>query len=148
MLPLIKHGILFLLLLSQETVAGGRQDNSMSLEAITERLAPVGKVNIAGEQSARVARPPQSVITPFTGKTIYQRVCRDCHATGEVRSPRVGNYEAWAPRLAKGYPNLYENAINGFNFMPPKGTCDECSEAEVKAAVKYMVEQSIHSSKH
>jgi len=147
MLQLVKCGILFLLLVSMDIFAGSRQDNSMSIKAITKRLEPIAKVNIAGEQSATV-EIPQPTITPSTGKAIYQRICSDCHATGEVRSPKVGSHKAWAPRLAKGYHNLYENAINGINFMPPKGTCDECSDEEIKAAVRYMVEQSIHPLGH
>jgi cytochrome c5 len=37
---------------------------------------------------------------------------------------------------------LFEHAIKGFNSMPPKGTCADCSDDEIKGAVKYMVDKS------
>jgi cytochrome c5 len=37
---------------------------------------------------------------------------------------------------------LVSNAINGLNAMPPKGLCMTCSDADLKAAVEYMVSQS------
>lgn len=119
-------------------------DNSMSVEAIAHRLEPVGKVNIEMEQQLKIAPPKVSAVSPLTGKNIYQKICSDCHATGEVRSPRFGDSKAWSARTAKGLNTLYEHALEGFKFMPPKGTCDRCSDDEIKAAVRYMVEQSKH----
>jgi len=29
--------------------------------------------------------------------------------------------------------------LNGFNVMPPKGTCMACSEAELQAAIDYLI---------
>lgn len=143
--------ISLLLLLSMKHWAASHDDSSMTPNAIAKRLEPVGRVSVAGEQNpASKTRPLQAVINQVTGKRIYQRICSDCHATGEVRSPRFGSRRAWLARYAKGYDSLYEHAINGFNFMPPKGTCDECADEEIKAAVRYMVEQSIpiHGSDH
>jgi cytochrome c5 len=58
----------------------------------------------------------------------------------------VGNAAAWAPRIAAGADSLYANAINGFQgtsgVMPGKGGNSALSDAEVKAAVDYMVSQS------
>lgn len=137
-------GFLLLLgLLFDSVYAGLRPDTAMSIEAIAQRIEPIGKVNIKGESPVTAVTAKPAPITAATGKLIYQRICSDCHATGEVRSPRFGSYQAWAPRYAKGYDILDEHALEGFNFMPPKGTCDECSAAEIKAAVRYMVEHSI-----
>ena len=41
-------------------------------------------------------------------------------------------------RLAKGMDATLQNAINGINAMPPKGTCANCSDDELMAAIKYM----------
>jgi cytochrome c5 len=57
-------------------------------------------------------------------------------------SPKFGSAADWAPRAAKGLDTLYTHALGGFNSMPPKGTCAACSDDEIKAAVKYMVENS------
>ena len=57
-------------------------------------------------------------------------------------SPKFGVAADWAPRIAKGLETLNTHAIAGFNAMPAKGTCAACTDAEIKAAVKYMVDGS------
>lgn len=76
------------------------------------------------------------------GKAIYQQVCAACHATGAAGSPKTGDKEAWAPRIATGMDALYASAINGKGVMPPKGGRADISDADIKAAVDYMVSQS------
>ncbi|MFP3459052.1 c-type cytochrome, partial [Psychrobacter sp. SIMBA_152] len=44
----------------------------------------------------------------------------------------------WAPRIAKGKDTLLDHAINGFNAMPPRGTCMDCSDDEISAAIDFM----------
>jgi len=39
---------------------------------------------------------------------------------------------------ASGLDGLLAKAITGLNAMPPKGTCGECSDAELKAAIQKM----------
>jgi cytochrome c5 len=52
----------------------------------------------------------------------------------------------WATRIAKGLETLYANAVNGVQgsagVMPAKGGNPALSNAEVKAAVDYMLTQS------
>jgi cytochrome c5 len=76
------------------------------------------------------------------GQKIYQTSCHVCHATGVAGAPKLGDKEAWAPRIATGMDALLTSAINGKNAMPPKGTCMSCSDADLKAAIEYMVSQS------
>jgi cytochrome c5 len=54
----------------------------------------------------------------------------------------LGDKEAWAPRIATGVDAMLAVAIQGKNAMPPKGACMSCSDAELKAAIEYMVSQS------
>ena len=54
----------------------------------------------------------------------------------------MGDAAAWAPRIAQGIDTLLANATNGKNAMPPKGLCMECSEAELKGAIEYMISKS------
>ncbi|MEY3007213.1 MAG: hypothetical protein RI942_1555, partial [Pseudomonadota bacterium] len=51
---------------------------------------------------------------------------------------------AWAPRIAKGMDALYASGINGVagTSMMAKGGCMSCSDAEIEAAVDYMVASS------
>lgn len=76
------------------------------------------------------------------GQKTYQTFCQACHATGVAGAPKTGDKEAWAPRIAKGDDALFESVKNGLNAMPPKGTCGDCSDEELKAAIEYILGQS------
>lgn len=76
------------------------------------------------------------------GEGIYQSYCATCHASGAAGAPIVGDQKAWTARIALGLPSLYQNAIKGINGMPAKGTCSSCSDADIEAAVQYMVDSS------
>jgi cytochrome c5 len=76
------------------------------------------------------------------GQQVYQASCQACHATGAANAPKLGDKEAWAPRIAQGMDALLASAMNGKNAMPPKGACASCTEDDLKAAVEYMVSQS------
>jgi cytochrome c5 len=47
--------------------------------------------------------------------------------------------KAWQPRLTKGVEPLVKSAIGGHNGMPARGGMANLSDAEMKAAVEYMV---------
>lgn len=114
----------------------------MSLEIIKARIKPVGEVNIAkpGQPTAvvPVTLPPQSSAVANVGQKFYQAHCIVCHATGVAGAPKFKDTEAWKPRIAKGMDVLFSHVKNGFNVMPPKGTCVECSDDDLKAAIEYI----------
>jgi cytochrome c5 len=76
------------------------------------------------------------------GQQVYQTSCQACHATGAANAPKLGDKEAWAPRIATGMDALVGSVMKGKNAMPPKGACAACSDDDLKAAVEYMVSQS------
>jgi cytochrome c5 len=76
------------------------------------------------------------------GQETYQASCQACHATGAAGAPKVGDKEAWAPRIAQGMDTMLTNATNGIRAMPPKGACAACTEDDLKGAIEYMVSQS------
>jgi cytochrome c5 len=80
------------------------------------------------------------------GKQIYDSVCFACHAQGIVGAPKIGDKEAWAPRIAQGMDTLVSHAVNGFQgktgVMPPKGGRMDLSDEDIRAAVSYMVGQA------
>ena len=76
------------------------------------------------------------------GVSVYNSKCVICHASGVAGAPKLGDKEAWAPRIAAGMDAMLANAIKGKNAMPPKGTCTECSDADLAAAIEYMVSKS------
>ena len=88
---------------------------------------------MAGAAGTALAEEPQQ---------IYSTYCQACHAAGVAGAPKLGDTEAWAPRIEKGMDTLVDHVVNGFNAMPPKGTCMSCSEEDLKATVDYMVGQS------
>src|SRR5215813_6415094 len=73
------------------------------------------------------------------GKSVYESTCIACHGIGVANAPKFGDKKAWAPHLMHGVDHLYENAIKGLNAMPPRGGNLTLSDADVKAAVDYMV---------
>jgi cytochrome c5 len=73
------------------------------------------------------------------GKAVYDQTCHVCHGTGLAGSPKFGDKAAWAPRIATGMDTLYNAALHGLRAMPPKGGNASLSDAQVKAAVDYMV---------
>lgn len=78
------------------------------------------------------------------GRSIWLGTCEACHANDVAGAPLVTNKAAWAPRVAKGKEALYKSALGGLTGpkgtqMPPRGGNDKLSDAEVKAAVDYMV---------
>jgi len=77
-----------------------------------------------------------------TGEETYNSKCKVCHANGVAGAPKLDDKAAWEPRIAQGMDTLMANVTNGLRAMPPKGTCMDCSEADLKAAVEYMVEQT------
>ena len=81
-----------------------------------------------------------------SGESTYKTACFACHGTGAAGAPKTGDKPAWEARIAQGNDKLYENAIKGYKgakgVMPAKGGRADLKDADVKAAVDYMVAQS------
>ncbi|MEE9310606.1 MAG: c-type cytochrome [Cocleimonas sp.] len=82
------------------------------------------------------------VAPSIDGKKVYDSACFACHASGVAGSPKLGDKDAWAPRIATGIDALYGVSLTGKGAMPAKGGNMSLSDADVKAAVDYMVNQS------
>ena len=81
-----------------------------------------------------------------SGQSIYAATCVACHGTGIAGAPKLGDKADWGPRIAQGVDVLHQHAIAGFTgkkgTMPPKGGNTTLPDADVKAAVDYMVSQA------
>ena len=128
-------------------------------EAVNKRLAPVAKVALdpnapppAAAPAAATAPavavasvPPAAGAAPAkaggagSGKATYDTVCQVCHGAGVAGAPKFADKAAWAPRIKQGVDALHANAIKGKGAMPPKGGNPSLSDADVSAAVDYMV---------
>jgi cytochrome c len=91
-------------------------------------------------------KTPIETAAGTNGEQVFSKVCVACHGPGIAGAPKVGDQETWKPLIAKGMQTLIKHAIEGFTgdkgVMPPKGGVPGLSDAEVEAAVRYMVIQS------
>ena len=116
--------------------------------AIAERIQPVGHVSFtapAGGEAAPAQAAPATTVAkagPVDGKKVYDSVCTACHSTGVANAPKFGDKAAWAPRIATGMDTLLNVALHGKGAMPPKGGNPALSEAQIRAAIEYMVSHS------
>jgi cytochrome c5 len=93
----------------------------------------------APEAAPPAAAPAEADLA--AGKAVYDKFCIACHATGAADAPLLGNAAAWQPRIEKGMDVMVQNSITGIGAMPPRGTCFQCSDDELRAAVQFMVSQ-------
>ncbi|SFP36784.1 c-type cytochrome [Pseudomonas borbori] len=108
-------------------------------EAIAERLKPVGEVCIMGEECKGVGAVAVAAGgAARTADDIIAAHCGACHTPGILDAPKVGDTAAWQARATNGIDGLLANAISGLNSMPPKGTCNDCSDDELRAAIEKM----------
>jgi cytochrome c5 len=59
-----------------------------------------------------------------------------------ANAPKIGDRAAWAPRLKAGLQGMVAIAIKGKGAMPPKGGNASLSDADVRAAIEFMVSQA------
>ena len=74
-----------------------------------------------------------------SGEQIVKTQCFKCHAKGAGGAPRIGDRAAWVPRAKQGFEVLIRSAINGHGGMPPRGGVANLTDAEIRAAITYML---------
>lgn len=102
-------------------------------------IAVVCVTILLGAAAITIAQTPPP---PRTGKQVYDAACAMCHASGAAGAPKFGDSVAWKPRAAQGEAKLLEHVVKGYKAMPPRGTCTKCSDAELKAAIEYMLSKA------
>ena len=73
------------------------------------------------------------------GEKLYKSTCFACHAAGVAGAPKFGDKAAWEPYIKTGIDTMVGVAMKGKGAMPPKGGAANGSEADIRAAVEYMV---------
>ena len=108
----------------------------------SEPAVPAEAPATTAAEPAEAVEPPTpdepEVLAADAGAKLYESNCKVCHEAGLLDAPKYGDKAAWTPRLAKGIDTLHMHSAQGFNKMPAQAT-DKVSEAEVYAAVDYMV---------
>ncbi|KVN46147.1 cytochrome C [Burkholderia territorii] len=118
--------------------AAGASGADASNAQAAAAMAAIAAIPKAGEKPAAA---PTSADAASAGKALYTQVCQACHAAGVLGAPKFGSKEDWAPRLKDSMDTVYNYALHGKGAMPPKGGSN-ASDADVKAAVDYMVNAS------
>ena len=73
-----------------------------------------------------------------TGEQVVKAQCIKCHEDGKGGAPRIGDRNAWAPRLREGLDNTVRSAINGHGGMPARGGVADLTDHEIRGAIIYM----------
>ena len=123
---------LLVLLFSQEFLSDSYEDE------VRKRLGLLKNkpmVTMASDSDAS-----ESVAAGRTGEAVYNLGCAACHTAGLAGAPMLANQAQWEGRLEKGLETLTNNAYNGYNAMPAKGLCMDCSIEEIERSVQYMLD--------
>lgn len=73
------------------------------------------------------------------GLAIFNQNCAMCHVPGLANSPKLGDKDAWAPRLATGREALLRSASLGKGMMPARGGNPKLTDTELEAALDYLM---------
>ena len=132
-------------------VDGRIQSETRMLSETGERIRDIkvasdGSIFILGQSGKlfRLSRDkPNSVAVKVgerSGKDIYESVCSTCHSRAVAGVPQLGAAPDWVLQMQKPRAEVMKNVISGFNDMPEKGNCADCTDAELGLAVDYMLE--------
>lgn len=108
--------------------------------AAAPAAAPAAVVAAAPAAAPAPAPAATPVAASANGEALYKQACMACHAAGVAGAPKLADKAAWAPRMAAGLDGLTASVIKGKGAMPPKGGAAAASDAEIKAAVAYMLD--------
>ncbi|MDQ1315639.1 MAG: hypothetical protein QG662_1748 [Pseudomonadota bacterium] len=143
--PLLTIFLIVMLVLGIQGSHKPDASSEAAQKAALERIKPVAQLDVQeapapGAEAPAAAAPPKP--DPAKGKQVYQTICTACHGAGVAGAPKLGDKEAWGPRVAQGYATLYDHALNGIRGMPAKGGNPSLSESDLANAVGYMVTES------
>jgi cytochrome c5 len=108
-----------------------------AVAAAAPAAAPAPVVAAAPVAAAPAAAP--AAVAAVDGEGLYKKACLACHAAGVAGAPKLGDKAGWSARLGAGVDGLTASVIKGKGAMPPKGGAATASEAEIKAAVEFMI---------
>lgn len=77
-------------------------------------------------------------IPPDELGALYLQTCMACHTSPGSGAPQAGDRAAWAPRLRQGMEVLLDHTIEGYEGMPPLGSCMDCSAEQFEALIRFM----------
>jgi cytochrome c5 len=87
-------------------------------------------------------------LTLADGRRIYRQNCSVCHDRGIAGAQKLTDKKAWQNLAKKGVDVLYLNVMKGKGAMSKRAGCKGCSDAELLAALKYMLEKADLAKDH
>jgi cytochrome c5 len=75
---------------------------------------------------------------PRTGEEVVKAQCIKCHESGKGGAPRIGDRDAWIPRLKDGLDSTVRSAMKGHGGMPARGGMADLTDSELRSAVIYL----------
>jgi len=107
--------------------------NALAPDSVASRIRPVARIEFGAPTAAAGAR---------SGEAIVKATCSACHAAGVAGAPKIGDAQAWAPRLKDGLKGMLAIALKGKGAMPPRGGDTSLTDDEVARAIVFMANQS------
>jgi cytochrome c5 len=80
----------------------------------------------------------QELAAERSGEQVVKAQCVKCHETGVGGAPKIGDQNAWIPRISKGVDYLVHSAIRGHGGMPARGGLASLTDNEIRNAILYM----------
>jgi len=106
--------------------------DGLAAAAIAKRIQPVGRVEV---------RDASDIASLKNGEQVFAAQCTACHTAGVAGAPKLGDLQAWGPRIATGYDALLHSALAGKGAMGPQGGGD-FTDLEIGRAVVYMANKA------
>jgi cytochrome c5 len=128
--PIVVIVLLVMYVTTDHRPAAGSR--GLTAEAVSERIRPVGMVQV---------KDASDLTTLKTGEQVFTAQCTACHTAGLVGSPKLGDAQAWAPRIKTGYDALLHSALAGKGQMGAQGGGDY-ADLEIGRAVVYMANKA------
>jgi cytochrome c5 len=139
-------------IIAANTSVANRAEDPVYQRQVEERIQPVARVAIAGQDNSSLAPPAAAAAVAataaadLTGEQIYNQACVACHGAGVAGAPKLGDKAAWAARIAQGMDALNTHALQGYQgkagYMPPKGGRTDLSDQSVVNGVDYIIAAS------
>jgi len=123
-------------------MAGDAADAAKSMAAAVTPAPAPAPAPVPAPAAAPAEQPAAPAADLAKGKAVYGAACFVCHTTGAAGAPKLGDKALWAPRIAQGMETLQMNALRGKGAMPPKGGRMDIPDADVLAAVAYMLSEA------
>lgn len=125
--PIVIAGCLIVMVACSEPESPASEPARLNpVSGIAEKSAP-------STRSAASLEPSEPALA-----ALYNRSCRSCHAQGAAGAPLTGDTKAWESRLSQGIEVLLEHTRNGYQAMPPRGMCMDCTDQQFRGLIEFM----------